>query len=68
MRKRDVRLTDEMQGVDSKGVYVGVEDDEEDIEDSDVNDDGLQDIWREMTVVMECSKVLSFYQLTYYSY
>lgn len=67
MRKRDVRLTDEMQGVDSKGVYVGVEDDE-DVEDSDVNDDGLQDIWREMTVAMECSKVLSFSLLTYYSY
>lgn len=56
-----------MQGVDSKGVYVGVEDDE-DVEDSDVNDDGLQDIWREMTVAMECSKVLSFSLLTYYSY
>lgn len=59
-----------MQGVDSKGVYVGVEDDEdvEDVEDSDINDDGLQDIWREMTVAMECSKVLSFSLLTYYSY
>lgn len=40
-----------------KGVYVGVEDDEEESEDSDVNDDGLQDIWREMNVAMEFSKV-----------
>lgn len=42
-----------------KGVYIGVKDDTE-IEDgnrqSDAEDDDLQDIWKEMTVALECSK------------
>lgn len=55
-RKRDVRIIGETENMADKGVYVGVEDDEEESEDSDVNDDGLQDIWREMNVAMEFSK------------
>ena len=44
-----------------KGVYLGVDDDDMAIDDwgpqSDVNFDGLADIWKEMTVALECSKV-----------
>ena len=49
-----------MEGEDErtkdKGVYVGVEDDMETQEGNDY--DGLDDIWKEMTVALECSKVL----------
>lgn len=45
-----------------KGVYVGVEDDDADMEESDsqtdVNNDGLADIWKEMTVGLESSRVI----------
>ena len=39
-----------------KGVYVGVEDDDDG--QSEPEDDGLGDIWKEMSVAMECSKVI----------
>ncbi|XP_010275547.1 PREDICTED: protein CHROMATIN REMODELING 35 isoform X2 [Nelumbo nucifera] len=41
------------------GVYVGVSDDEmseKSNDQSNVEDDGLGDIWREMTLALECSK------------
>lgn len=45
------------------GVYVGVEDDEEDEDDeSETKDDGLGDIWQEMSMALECSKV--FYSVS----
>ncbi|KAG2705733.1 hypothetical protein I3760_05G070300 [Carya illinoinensis] len=37
-----------------KGVYVGVED--EDNHQTDSEDDGLEDMWKEMTMALECSK------------
>ncbi|KAJ7967276.1 protein CHROMATIN REMODELING 35-like [Quillaja saponaria] len=37
-----------------RGVYVGVK--EEDYHQIDNEDDGLQDIWKEMTMSLECSK------------
>lgn len=37
-----------------KGVYVGVED--EDNHQTETEDDGLEDIWKEMTMALECSK------------
>lgn len=43
-----------------KGVYVGVEDDESDERDESESDhEDLTDIWKEMTVALECSKVAS---------
>lgn len=39
----------------NKGVYVGVQGEEEDK--ADTEDDGLQDIWKEMSMAIECSKV-----------
>lgn len=39
-----------------KGIYVGIE--EEDDHRTDTEDDGLGDIWKEMTMALECSKVL----------
>ena len=39
-----------------KGVYVGIE--EEDDHRTGTEDDGLGDIWTEMTMALECSKVL----------
>lgn len=37
-----------------KGVYVGVQEEEDEV---DTKDDGLDDIWREMSMAIECSKV-----------
>lgn len=42
----------------NKGVYVGVQGEEEDK--ADTEDDGLQDIWKEMSMAIECSKVSYF--------
>jgi len=67
---------DDAEGEDKhdKGVYVGVEDDDTDMEESDphsdFNFDGLADIWKEMTIGLESSKVnnlafYSFYQLAH---
>lgn len=39
----------------NKGVYVGAQGEEEDK--ADTEDDGLQDIWKEMSMAIECSKV-----------
>uniref|UniRef100_A0A2K2AVF5 Helicase C-terminal domain-containing protein n=1 Tax=Populus trichocarpa TaxID=3694 RepID=A0A2K2AVF5_POPTR len=47
-------LTGEPDSKKDKGVYVGVEDDEVDTE---IKDDGLGDIWKEMSFALECSKV-----------
>lgn len=44
-----------------KGVYVGTDDLEDSDELSDTNSDGLGDIWNQMTVALECSKVFSYY-------
>ncbi|KAF7841004.1 protein CHROMATIN REMODELING 35-like isoform X1 [Senna tora] len=52
----DIKPDKSLAGKDSsstdKGVYIGVQ--EEDIDDS--KDDGLDDIWREMSMAIECSK------------
>jgi len=48
----------------NKGVYVGVLEEEED--DIDIEDDGLEDIWKEMSMAIECSKV-SYLNLLYFS-
>ncbi|KAJ6927260.1 hypothetical protein NC651_011362 [Populus alba x Populus x berolinensis] len=48
-----VSLTGEPDSKKDKGVYVGVEDDEVDTE---IKDDGLGDIWKEMSFALECSK------------
>lgn len=51
----------ELKREKDKGVYIGVDDDDMVVDDlnpkSDVNFDGLADIWQEMTVALECSKV-----------
>jgi len=39
----------------NKGFYVGVQEEEED--EFDTEDDGLGDIWKEMSMAIECSKV-----------
>ncbi|CDO97016.1 unnamed protein product [Coffea canephora] len=46
----------QMEDKNDKGVYVGLEDDMDDNEHSSANDDGLDDIWKEMTFAMESSK------------
>nr|TKR85073.1 SNF2 domain-containing protein CLASSY 3-like isoform X1 [Populus alba] len=46
-------LTGEPDSKKDKGVYVGVEDGEVDTE---IKDDGLGDIWKEMSFALECSK------------
>ena len=46
---------------------MGLEDDMDDNEHSSANDDGLDDIWKEMTFAMESSKVL-FSVLSFISY
>jgi len=40
------------------GVYVGVQEEEED--EVDTEDDSLDAIWKEMSMAMECSKVSYF--------
>jgi DNA repair and recombination RAD54-like protein len=49
-----VRLTGEPDITKDKGVYVGVEEDEVD---TGIEDDGLGDIWKEMSFALESSKV-----------
>ncbi|KAM7507256.1 hypothetical protein LguiA_017709 [Lonicera macranthoides] len=50
----------ELKREKDKGVYIGVDDNDMSTNDwnpkSDVNFDGLADIWQEMTVALECSK------------
>lgn len=48
-----VRLTGEPDITKDKGVYVGVEEDEVD---TGIEDDGLGDIWKEMSFALESSK------------
>lgn len=56
--EKDERLAGETELEKDKGVYVGTEDDmDEDDEQPDNGYDGLDDIWKEMTVALECSKV-----------
>lgn len=60
LTEKDARLAGETELVKDKGVYVGTEDDmevDEEDEQPDNNYDGLDDIWKEMTVALECSKV-----------
>ncbi|KAL7002670.1 hypothetical protein U1Q18_003827 [Sarracenia purpurea var. burkii] len=59
--KDDVMVPGENEAIKDKGEYVGVEDDIASEEDSHQNDsdyDGLIDIWKEMSVALEYSKVL----------
>lgn len=51
----------ETESAKDKGVYVGTDDPEGSDELSDTNSDGLGDIWSEMTVALEGSKVFSYY-------
>lgn len=44
----------------SKGVYVGVQDDIMSDSGSGGEDDGLGDIWTEMNLALECSKVFLY--------
>lgn len=42
-----------------KGVYVGVEEDDDEVsEQANSEDDGLEDIWKDMKMALECSKDL----------
>ncbi|KAK2980452.1 hypothetical protein RJ640_028860, partial [Escallonia rubra] len=53
------KLSCETQIREYEGVYVGIDDDvlpEESNEQSDVYSDGLADIWKQMTIALECSK------------
>lgn len=61
--RESVLLTGEVEteSTKDKGVYVGTDDLEESDELSDTNSDGLGDIWNQMTVALECSKVFSYY-------
>lgn len=43
-----------------KGYYLGIEEDFDD--QTKPKDDGLGDIWKEMTMALECSKVSSFHE------
>ncbi|CAA2983412.1 CHROMATIN REMODELING 35-like isoform X2 [Olea europaea subsp. europaea] len=57
--EKDERLASETELGKDKGVYIGTEDDmevDEDDEHPDNGYDGLDDIWKEMTVALECSK------------
>lgn len=47
----------------NRGIYVGVQEEEED--ELDTEDDGLGDIWKEMSMAIECSKV-SYLNLLYF--
>ncbi|KAL3539001.1 hypothetical protein ACH5RR_002367 [Cinchona calisaya] len=57
-RARGDSLTGEVQTNKGKGIYVGVEDDEDENESdhSDGKDDGLSDIWKLMEFALESSK------------
>ena len=55
-REEKVSLTSEIDSKKDKGVYVGVE---EDVDTQTENeDDGLGDIWQEMSMALEFSKVV----------
>lgn len=43
----------------NKGVFVGVEEDDDN--QTKIEDDGLGDIWQEMSMAMEISKVFGLY-------
>lgn len=51
----------ETESAKDTGEYVGTDDLEESDELSDSNSDGLGDIWSQMTVALECTKVFSYY-------
>lgn len=53
----------ETESVKDKGVYVGIDDLEESDGLSDANSDGLGEIWNQMTVALECSKVFSYHSI-----
>lgn len=56
--KKENGVVEKDKGADvekDKGVYVGVEDEDED--DQANRDDGLGDIWQELSMALECSKV-----------
>ncbi|CAI9101976.1 OLC1v1000156C1 [Oldenlandia corymbosa var. corymbosa] len=55
-KKREMDLTSTSEATESNGAYVGVEDDEDDDEHPTATDDGLGDIWKEMSFAMEASK------------
>ncbi|KHN19463.1 DNA repair protein rhp54 [Glycine soja] len=56
--KIEINMADKGNNTRSnKGVYVGVQGEEEDK--ADTEDDGLQDIWKEMSMAIECSKDVS---------
>ena len=51
----------------NKGVYVGVREDDLDGDSrSDVNFDGLADIWNEMSFGLESSRVINYVYFIYY--
>ncbi|KAG7975985.1 hypothetical protein I3843_06G125900 [Carya illinoinensis] len=45
---------DELEIKGEKGVYVGIDDEEN--HQNDAEDDGLEDMWKEMSMALECSK------------
>lgn len=53
------RLAGETVVEKDKGVYVGVEEDDDNRKKAE--DDGLGDIWQEMSMAMEISKVFGLY-------
>ncbi|KAE8659466.1 serine/threonine-protein kinase AFC1-like [Hibiscus syriacus] len=53
-RKEKISLTSEIDVKKDKGVYVGVEDDVD--TQTEAEDDGLGDIWQEMSMALEFSK------------
>ncbi|CAJ1978134.1 unnamed protein product [Sphenostylis stenocarpa] len=60
--ERDLKIETSMAGKhnntwNDKGVYIGVQEREED--EVDTEDDGLEDIWKEMSMAIECSKDVS---------
>ncbi|KAK9287411.1 hypothetical protein L1049_015831 [Liquidambar formosana] len=62
LREQHIGLAGEIEIRKNKGEYVGVEDDmanEKDNHQIDTEDDGLGDIWKEMTIALECSKDIS---------
>lgn len=54
-REEEVSLVGEIAIEKDQGVYVGVEEDYDDRKKTE--DDGLGDIWQEMSMALECSKV-----------
>lgn len=57
--EEQVRLAGETVVEKDKGVYVGVEGDDDN--QNKAGDDGLGDIWQEMSMAMEISKVFGLY-------